>query len=72
MSNNVYIVRPKRGYGSDDMIIVASSAIEAEQIYFKESGKDSEYYESERKEGANVQRIIATIKGVHYTRQDNL
>ena len=72
MSNNTYIVKPKRGYGNDDMVIVASSAVEAEKIYFKESGKESEYYESERKEGAYVQRVLTTIKGVRYARQDNL
>jgi len=72
MSNNVYIVMPRNGYGSDDMVIVASSAVEAEKMYFKESGKEGEYYEEERKGGAIVQRIITSMKGVRYTRQDNM
>lgn len=72
MSNNVYIVKPRPGYGSDDMVIVASSAVEAQEIYFKESGKMGDYDKAERDQGADVQRIVTTIKGSHYVRWDNL
>lgn len=72
MSKNVYIVEPKSGYGSDDMVIVAGSVEEAEAMYFNESGKTSDYYKEERNQGANVHLIDTKNSHIAYVRQDNL
>ena len=72
MSNSVYIVRPAEGCGSNDMVIVARNAEEAEAIYFTESNKNGEYYKTEREKGAQVFRVSTKQSHVAYERWDNL
>jgi len=71
--NKVYLVYPPKGYGANDMVIVAESAIEAEKMFYAESGMEGEYYEEARKQGCEVQRVLPQLgKRVVYERQDNL
>jgi hypothetical protein len=67
-----YIVRPPEGWGGNDMVIVAESADEAENMFYKKSTMTSDYYKEARENGCEVSLIDTKTKDVYYERQDNL
>lgn len=74
MANNIYIVIPAYGAGSNDMVIIAKSAVRAEEMYWIESNMTGEYYADTRKNSKpTIRRILPQLgEGVVYERQDNL
>ena len=70
--SKVYIVYPPQGWGSNVMVIKADTPTEAQEMFFKEAGMNTDYYKSAREQGCQDIWAIDDSKGVKYVRQDNL